>query len=232
MGHRGGGDHLGQPERRLRRVQRGRWRCTRPPCRRSPTWTSTPITFIDKTRQRELSDSASSAPEPRAVHPARRSAKPSRIAVHTSIRSRPRGLARRGRVAAGCDRDASTPSCWTAATRPPLARFWAAALEWHVAPYDEEELARLASKGIFDPEDDPTVMVELARRPGPARSSWWRCPRRRSSRPDAPRPPGRRGAGGRGGTAGGPGGVDPQLGRGGRRHVVRDARTRRATSSA
>ena len=42
----------------------------------------------------------------------------------------------------------------------PLARFWAAALGWSVAPYDEEELARLASKGIYDPEDDPSVMVE------------------------------------------------------------------------
>jgi catechol 2,3-dioxygenase-like lactoylglutathione lyase family enzyme len=41
----------------------------------------------------------------------------------------------------------------------PLARFWAAALDWSVAPYDEVELARLAAKGITDPED-PTVMVE------------------------------------------------------------------------
>jgi catechol 2,3-dioxygenase-like lactoylglutathione lyase family enzyme len=42
----------------------------------------------------------------------------------------------------------------------PLARFWAKALGWTVAPYDEEELARLASKGIVEPEDDPAVMVE------------------------------------------------------------------------
>ncbi|HEX5936687.1 MAG TPA: VOC family protein [Actinomycetota bacterium] len=42
----------------------------------------------------------------------------------------------------------------------PLARFWAAALGWSVAPYDEEELERLAAKGIYDPEDDPSVMVE------------------------------------------------------------------------
>lgn len=41
----------------------------------------------------------------------------------------------------------------------PLARFWAAALGWSVAPYDEEELDRLALKGIVDPEDDPSVMV-------------------------------------------------------------------------
>jgi hypothetical protein len=45
----------------------------------------------------------------------------------------------------------------------PLARFWAAALGWTVAPYDEEELERLASKGVYDPEDDPSVMVEPPR---------------------------------------------------------------------
>ena len=38
----------------------------------------------------------------------------------------------------------------------PLARFWAATLDWNVAPYDEVELARLAAKGITDPEEDPT----------------------------------------------------------------------------
>jgi predicted enzyme related to lactoylglutathione lyase len=42
----------------------------------------------------------------------------------------------------------------------PLARFWAAALGWVVAPYDEGELERLAMKGIYDPEEDPSVMVE------------------------------------------------------------------------
>lgn len=42
-----------------------------------------------------------------------------------------------------------------------LARFWAAVLEGYtVAPYDEEELARLRSLGVFDPEGDPQVMVE------------------------------------------------------------------------
>jgi catechol 2,3-dioxygenase-like lactoylglutathione lyase family enzyme len=45
----------------------------------------------------------------------------------------------------------------------PLARFWAAALDWSVAPYDEDELERLASKGVYDPEDDPSVMVEPPR---------------------------------------------------------------------
>ena len=43
----------------------------------------------------------------------------------------------------------------------PLARFWADVLDgYRVAPYDEEELARLRAKGIDDPEDDPTVLVE------------------------------------------------------------------------
>ena len=42
----------------------------------------------------------------------------------------------------------------------PLARFWATALGWTVAPYDEVELARLAASGITDPEEDPSVMVE------------------------------------------------------------------------
>ena len=43
----------------------------------------------------------------------------------------------------------------------PLARFWAAVLDdYAVAPYDEEELARLRAEGIDDPEDDPSVLVE------------------------------------------------------------------------
>jgi hypothetical protein len=42
-----------------------------------------------------------------------------------------------------------------------LARFWAAALDgYDVAPYDDEELARLRAMGVDDPEDDPTVLVE------------------------------------------------------------------------
>jgi hypothetical protein len=42
-----------------------------------------------------------------------------------------------------------------------LARFWAAALDGYtVTPYDEEELTRLRAKGITDPEDDPSVLVE------------------------------------------------------------------------
>ena len=41
------------------------------------------------------------------------------------------------------------------------ARFWAAALDGYaVAPYDDEELARLRALGITDIEDDPTVLVE------------------------------------------------------------------------
>ncbi|ADD45964.1 VOC family protein [Stackebrandtia nassauensis] len=44
-----------------------------------------------------------------------------------------------------------------------LARFWAAAVDGYaVAPYDDEELARLRSFGITDTEDDPTVLVESA----------------------------------------------------------------------
>lgn len=42
----------------------------------------------------------------------------------------------------------------------PLARFWAAALGWNVAPYDQDEMERLAAKGVDDVEDDPSVMVE------------------------------------------------------------------------
>jgi predicted enzyme related to lactoylglutathione lyase len=42
----------------------------------------------------------------------------------------------------------------------PLARFWAAALGWQVAPDEEDELARLSAEGVDDPEDDPSVMVE------------------------------------------------------------------------
>lgn len=42
-----------------------------------------------------------------------------------------------------------------------LARFWAAVLDgYDIAPYDEAELARLASLGITDVADDPTVLVE------------------------------------------------------------------------
>ncbi|ONI92614.1 hypothetical protein ALI22I_02775 [Saccharothrix sp. ALI-22-I] len=42
-----------------------------------------------------------------------------------------------------------------------LARFWAAVLDgYRVALYDEAELRRLREKGVDDPEDDPTVLVE------------------------------------------------------------------------
>src|SRR5579871_4553586 len=42
-----------------------------------------------------------------------------------------------------------------------IARFWAAVLDgYEVAPYDEAELARLRTRGINDPEDDPNVLVE------------------------------------------------------------------------
>ncbi|WP_423463429.1 VOC family protein [Promicromonospora sp. MS192] len=42
-----------------------------------------------------------------------------------------------------------------------LARFWALALDgYDVAPYDDEELTRLRTLGVHDPEDDPSVLVE------------------------------------------------------------------------
>ncbi len=42
----------------------------------------------------------------------------------------------------------------------PPARFWAATLDdYAVAPYDDEELDRLRSIGINDPEEDPSVLV-------------------------------------------------------------------------
>ncbi|NAZ84545.1 VOC family protein [Kineococcus indalonis] len=51
-----------------------------------------------------------------------------------------------------------------------LARFWVAALDgYRVAPYDEEELRRLAAQGIDDPEDDPSVLVEV----GPGRPRFF-----------------------------------------------------------
>jgi Glyoxalase-like domain len=49
-----------------------------------------------------------------------------------------------------------------------VARFWAVALDdYDVAPYDEAELARLRSAGIYDTEDDPSVLVEPAAGTGP-----------------------------------------------------------------
>jgi len=46
-----------------------------------------------------------------------------------------------------------------------LARFWAAAVDGYaIAPYDDAEIARLRSLGIYDLEDDPSVLLEG---PGP-----------------------------------------------------------------
>ena len=49
----------------------------------------------------------------------------------------------------------------------PLARFWAEALGWSVAPYDEEELERLASKLLeretLDREDVATMLHDVQR---------------------------------------------------------------------
>ena len=55
------------------------------------------------------------------------------------------------------------------------ARFWAQVLDGYaVAPYDEEELARLRANGIDDPEDDPSVLVEAG--PGRPRFFFVRVP--------------------------------------------------------
>ncbi|HVE92252.1 MAG TPA: VOC family protein [Actinomycetota bacterium] len=40
-----------------------------------------------------------------------------------------------------------------------LARFWAAALGYTVAPYDDEEIERLRAMGVEDVEDDPGVLL-------------------------------------------------------------------------
>jgi hypothetical protein len=48
----------------------------------------------------------------------------------------------------------------------PLARFWCEVLDYEVAPYDEEELARLAAMGIDDVEEDPSVLI-LPKESGP-----------------------------------------------------------------
>ena len=49
-----------------------------------------------------------------------------------------------------------------------LARWWASTLDgYRVAPYDFAELERLRDMGVFDPEDDPMVVVEPALGDGP-----------------------------------------------------------------
>jgi hypothetical protein len=40
-----------------------------------------------------------------------------------------------------------------------LARFWEVALGWRIRPYDEAEVARLATLGLT-PETDPTVAID------------------------------------------------------------------------
>jgi hypothetical protein len=48
-----------------------------------------------------------------------------------------------------------------------LARFWCEVLpDYEIAPYDEEEIARLKSIGIDDIEDDPGVLI-VAKTQGP-----------------------------------------------------------------
>ncbi|MDH6515318.1 hypothetical protein M2164_001796 [Streptomyces sp. SAI-208] len=61
------------------------------------------------------------------------------------------------------------------------ARFWAAATDGYaVAPYDDEELARLEALGITDVEDDPTVLVESSQ--GGPRMWFQRVPEGRSGK--------------------------------------------------
>jgi hypothetical protein len=49
-----------------------------------------------------------------------------------------------------------------------LAHWWASTLDgYRVAPYDSAELERLRDMGVFDPEDDPSVVVEPALGAGP-----------------------------------------------------------------
>nr|WP_042186268.1 VOC family protein [Kibdelosporangium sp. MJ126-NF4]CEL17171.1 hypothetical protein [Kibdelosporangium sp. MJ126-NF4]CTQ91600.1 hypothetical protein [Kibdelosporangium sp. MJ126-NF4] len=49
-----------------------------------------------------------------------------------------------------------------------LARFWAAVLDdYEIAPYDDEELARLRAMGIDSPEGDPSVLVHRTDGTGP-----------------------------------------------------------------
>jgi hypothetical protein len=74
----------------------------------------------------------------------------------TSPRDDAAGMATFGEVVFDCRHPAS------------LARFWAAALDgYRVAPYDDDELARLRAMGVDDPEDDPSVLVEPASGSGP-----------------------------------------------------------------
>jgi hypothetical protein len=40
-----------------------------------------------------------------------------------------------------------------------LAPFWAAALGWRIRPYDEDEVARLAARGLT-PDSDPSVAID------------------------------------------------------------------------
>jgi hypothetical protein len=65
-------------------------------------------------------------------------------------------VARLGDIVFDCEKPAS------------LARWWASTLDgYRVAPYDAEELERLRNMGVFDPEDDPSVVVEPSLGDGP-----------------------------------------------------------------
>jgi hypothetical protein len=60
--------------------------------------------------------------------------------------------------------------CFDCERPAPLARFWAAALGYHVREYTEADLASLHAAGIDDVEDDPTVAVDG---PGGEISLWF-----------------------------------------------------------
>jgi hypothetical protein len=60
-----------------------------------------------------------------------------------------------------------------------LARWWASTLDgYRVAPYDSAELERLRDMGVFDLEDDPSVVVEPTLGAGP-RYLFIRVPERK-----------------------------------------------------
>ena len=60
--------------------------------------------------------------------------------------------------------------CFDCEQPAPLARFWAAALGYHVREYTDADLAALRAAGIDDVEDDPTVVVDG---PDGATSLWF-----------------------------------------------------------
>ncbi|MCC6176778.1 MAG: VOC family protein [Chloroflexi bacterium] len=52
----------------------------------------------------------------------------------------------------------------------PLARFWAAVLGYSIRPHSDADLQRLRKRGIDDPEDDPSVVIDP---PGEGPNVWF-----------------------------------------------------------